>query len=90
MPRISAFHGIAIYMYWNEGDHPVPHFHAHQGSDRAALSVDGLLIAGHLESRALKFAQDWARLHRDERLSNRERARRSQALSQLTLCPRMR
>jgi hypothetical protein len=28
MPRLSAFYGIAIYMYWNERDHPVPHFHA--------------------------------------------------------------
>lgn len=80
MPRISAFHGIAIYMYWNEGDHPVPHFHAHKGSERASLSVDGQLLAGQLESRALTFAQDWARLHREELISNWERARRSEPL----------
>ena len=29
MPRVSAFYGILIFMYWNEGDHPVAHFHAH-------------------------------------------------------------
>jgi hypothetical protein len=23
MPRISAFYGVVIYMYWNERDHPV-------------------------------------------------------------------
>ena len=25
MPRISAFYGVVIYMYWNERDHPVAH-----------------------------------------------------------------
>lgn len=24
MPRISAFYGVVIYMYWNERDHPSP------------------------------------------------------------------
>jgi hypothetical protein len=31
MPRISAFYGGVIYMYWNEKDHPVAHFHASRG-----------------------------------------------------------
>ena len=26
VPRISAFYGVVIYMYWNERDHPVAHF----------------------------------------------------------------
>jgi hypothetical protein len=30
MARVSFFYGIAIYMYWNERDHPVPHFHGIQ------------------------------------------------------------
>ena len=30
MPRVSAFYGVVIYMYWNERDHPVAHFHAYQ------------------------------------------------------------
>jgi len=25
MPRLSAFYGLVIYMYWN--DHAPPHFH---------------------------------------------------------------
>ena len=29
MPRISAFYGVVIYMYWNERDDPVAHFHAY-------------------------------------------------------------
>ncbi len=28
VPRISSFYGIAISMYWNEGVHARPHFHA--------------------------------------------------------------
>lgn len=28
VPRVSAFFGIVIYMYWEEADHHRPHFHA--------------------------------------------------------------
>jgi hypothetical protein len=35
MPRISFFFGIVIRMYWNERDHPVPHFHAEYGEHSA-------------------------------------------------------
>jgi hypothetical protein len=30
VPRISFFYGIAIYVYWDEGVHARPHFHALQ------------------------------------------------------------
>jgi hypothetical protein len=40
MPRISTFYGIAIYMYWNEADHPVAHFHAHHAGRRAKKPVE--------------------------------------------------
>jgi hypothetical protein len=26
MPRVSAFYGVVIYMYWDERDHLVAHF----------------------------------------------------------------
>ena len=35
MPRLSAFYGVVIYMYWNEKDHPVAHFHAYHAGRRA-------------------------------------------------------
>jgi Domain of unknown function (DUF4160) len=35
LPRISAFYGVIIYMYWNERDHPVAHFHAYHAGRRA-------------------------------------------------------
>jgi hypothetical protein len=55
MPRVSFFYGIAIYMYWNEQDHPVPHFHAIQAEQEASISVDGVLLAGQLDRRTLNL-----------------------------------
>jgi hypothetical protein len=53
MPRVSTFYGVVIYMYWNERDHPVAHFHAYHAGRRASVSVDGHVLAGSLEPRAL-------------------------------------
>ena len=45
MPRLSAFYGIVIYMYWK--DHGPPHFHADYGEDNAAIVIsDGRVLAG--------------------------------------------
>jgi hypothetical protein len=52
MPRISAFYGVVICMYWNEKDHPVAHFHAYHAGRRASVSADGAVLAGSLEPRA--------------------------------------
>ena len=41
LPRVSVFCGVAIYMYWNERDHPVPHFHALHAESRTSVSVTG-------------------------------------------------
>jgi len=48
MPRISMFYGVVIYMYWNERDHPVAHFHAYHDGRRASISVGGEVLAGSL------------------------------------------
>ena len=85
MPRVSEFRGIAIYMYWNEGDHPVAHFHAHHGGKRASVSVQGELLAGDLDPAALRLVQQWAEEHWAELDANWERARRSQPLQ--TIAP---
>ena len=67
-------------MYWNEGEHSVAHFHAHHAGRRASVSVDGEVLAGGLEPRALAFVREWARIHRDVLVANWERARRSESL----------
>jgi hypothetical protein len=37
MPRVSTFYGVVIYMYWNERDHPVAHFHAYHAGRLASV-----------------------------------------------------
>jgi hypothetical protein len=81
MPRISAFYGVVIYMYWNERDHPVAHFHAYHAGRRASVSASGEVLAGSLEPRALRLVQEWALLRKDEITANWERARRNEPLS---------
>jgi hypothetical protein len=80
VPRVSAFYGVVIYMYWNERDHPVAHFHAHHAGRRASVSVDGVVLAGSLEARALGFVREWAHLRHDEIIADWERARRNEPL----------
>lgn len=75
MPRISAFFGIVIKMYWNERDHPIPHFHAEYGDQAAAISIDGEILGGTFPARPLRLVREWSALHRDELLTNWERAR---------------
>lgn len=87
MPRVSFFHGIAVYMYWNLRDHPVPHFHAIQAEQRPSVSVDGAVLAGDLDRRTLNLVVGWARLHRNELLANWELARDSQPIRPITPLP---
>lgn len=78
MPRVSYFYGITIKMYWREGHHGTPHFHAYYAEYEASLDMAGNIIAGFLPQRALRLVQDWAELHADElradwaRVVNRE------------------
>jgi Domain of unknown function (DUF4160) len=87
VPRISFFYGIAIYMYWNEGPHAQPHFHARYAGQVASLALDGEVIAGALPRRALLLVEEWARLHRDELEANWGRARRDEALEPVEPLP---
>jgi hypothetical protein len=48
-------------MYWNKRDRPIPHFHAIQAERRASVAIDGVVLAGELERRAL----DLVRRNRD-------------------------
>jgi len=40
MPRVSAFFGIVIYMYYN--DHMPPHFHAEYAEHEAIYEIETL------------------------------------------------
>jgi hypothetical protein len=52
MPRISAFFGITIWMYYN--DHQPPHFHAEYGGEEVLIMIgSGDVYQGHVSRRAL-------------------------------------
>ena len=79
MPCISRFFGIAIYMYYN--DHAPPHFHAIYGEYDAEIEIgSGNVIDGWLPKRAIKFVNEWARIHRDELERDWQLAREERAL----------
>lgn len=87
MPRISYFYGIAIYMYWDEADHPLPHFHAEYEGQWASISSNGDLLRGTLDRRALRMVRKWAALHRGEIEANWLRARNLQGLDEIPPLP---
>ena len=73
MPRLSAFYGLVIYIYWD--DHGPPHFHAEYGDDEVLVSIaDGRVVAGAIPRRALRLLREWRRLLPEELVRARERA----------------
>lgn len=79
MPRISAFYGIVIAMYFD--DHPPPHFHAKYGERQAQIEIaTGEVLHGELPRRALNLVREWTELHRDELVADWERAERDEPL----------
>jgi hypothetical protein len=49
--------------------------------------VDGTVLAGSLEPRALQFVREWARLRNTEIMANWDRARKSEALLRIRPLP---
>jgi len=87
VPRISAFYGISIWMYWNEGGHARPHFHARYSGHVASVDLSGELLAGSLPPRALRLVREWAQLHGDELSANWQRAATDEPLEAIEPLP---
>lgn len=85
MPRISAFYGITIWMYYDEDQHPGrPHFHARYGEFEASIDIETLaVISGGLSRRALRLVHEWAEAHRTALLENWRRARAREPLTSI-------
>lgn len=82
MPRISAFYGIVIAMYYN--DHAPPHVHAlHKGQEAQIAIATGAVLRGHCPPRALRLVRDWMTEHREELNVCWERARRHEPLPRI-------
>ncbi len=82
MPRISAFYGIVITMYWEVGGrHQTSHFHARYGDDEASIAIEPLAVmAGQLPPKALGLVFEWAAQHSTELQHNWQRALRHEPL----------
>jgi chromosome condensin MukBEF ATPase and DNA-binding subunit MukB len=86
VPRISAFYGIVITMYYR--DHDPPHFHAVYGEHRAQIVIATLEPrCGELPARALRLVREWAELHRTELQANWAKARARQPLDTIPPLP---
>ena len=73
MPRISAYYGIAIYMYFR--DHAPPHFHAIYGEHEALVEIEsGDIYQGSLPKTALRLVMAWRDQHLAELRENWTRA----------------
>lgn len=86
MPRISAFYGIVISMYFD--DHAPPHFHADYGEHSARFEIATLKpMDADLPSRALNLIREWGLQHREELMANWDRARLGESLSKIDPLP---
>jgi len=74
-------------MFWNEGHHARPHFHARYAGWSASVAIDGEPIVGELPRRATALTAEWAQLYRAELAENWERARRDEPLQPIEPLP---
>lgn len=86
VPRLSAFYGIVIAMYFD--DHPPPHFHARYGEHEAQVAIaSGEILNWSLPRRAHALVRDWAELRRAELEADWELARLERPLVSIEPLP---
>jgi hypothetical protein len=82
MPEISRFYGIIIRMFYN--DHNPPHFHVIYQEDEALIDIKTLeILDGKLPNRAKTLAIEWAIEHREELMSNWQKAKSHESLDKI-------
>jgi hypothetical protein len=60
MPVLSNFHGIKIYMYFNDTvQHHKPHIHVFYGEFEAVISLDGEVLAGSFPKKQYRLVSGW-------------------------------
>jgi hypothetical protein len=87
MPRLCEFYGIVIAMFWREGGHQTPHFHAAHAGKVASVGFDGRVIAGDLTRRGLALVRHWAAEHQSELVANWRRVEAGQPLEPIDPLP---
>lgn len=80
MPRISAFFGMIVLMYWKE--HNPPHVHVEYNTQEAVFEISPpRLIAGDLPNKRKKIVLAWITTHQDELLANWQKAQNAEPLA---------
>ena len=72
MPILSAFYGLAIYMYDEKsGKHNKQHINVYYSGEDSVISIpDGDIIEGNLKKSKLKLIQAWLEIHQEEIMLN--------------------
>ena len=72
MPSISMFHGIIIYIYFNDNkQHKLPHIHVKYQDDEVILEIpNGKVLEGKIPNSKMKLIQAWVELHKDELMAD--------------------
>jgi hypothetical protein len=82
MPRLSAFYGIAISMFYD--DHDPPHFHAAYAGQRILVGIEPMrVIVGASPRRAESLVMEWSVLHQQELMEAWQRARDHRSLQRI-------
>ena len=82
MPQISSFFGIIIMMFYE--DHNPPHFHVRYGEYNAAVGITDLsVLEGILPPRVLGLTIEWASQHKEELISDWEKAKEKKELDKI-------
>jgi hypothetical protein len=74
-------------MYFNEGSHERPHFHARYSGRQASIDFDGNIIVGSLPTRAHRLVREWTALHGDELAANWRRAMSGEPFERIAPLP---
>jgi len=84
MPELSRFAGMVIKLLFNDtAQHHKPHVHVYFGEYKAAIAIDGELLAGSLPYKQLKIVTGWLALHEDEAYAAWNKAVRGEHFEQI-------
>ena len=71
MPVLSAFFGIIVRMYKeNGGKHKMPHIHAEYSGDEVVVTLDGEILEGEIPKPKMKLLDAWMEIHREDLEAN--------------------
>ena len=74
---------LRIIIFMNFTDHTPAHFHAWYGDYKVIVGIRDGVVTGKMPGRALRMILEWLDLHRDELLSNWEKAQNGSPLDKI-------